>query len=165
MAKETQLAKELEKIVKKFLDKETREKLLASFKKDKTEWFYWTSEIKRILEKLNKADANKFAGLLLLFETDSKSQFYQNNLKKFLIDRIHYYKYYDWGAERELDKKEKTSKKIWISKILRLFISRSFLGVLILILIVAFILWFYLDREGCLEFVQKVVSPFIKGIK
>lgn len=165
MAKEAQLAKELEKIVKKFLDENTRKVLFKSLKGDKTEWFYWVSEIKRILEKLSKSDANKFTALLLLLETGPKSRFHQNNLKKFLIDRIEYYKYYDFGVDRELAKKEKTSKKIWISKIFRLFISRSFLGILILVLIVGFILWFYLDRESCLEFVQKVVSPFIKGIK
>ena len=159
------LATNLEKTAKKFLDENTREELLTSLKGNKTNWFYWTSETKRILKYLNKSDATKFAGLLLLFENNSGSRFHRNNLKKFLIDKIQYYKYYEFSLEEKLAQKEKSSKKLWISKIFRLFISRSFLGMLILALIVSFIAWFYLDRESCLEFVRQVVGPFLKGIR
>lgn len=161
----SKLAKELEKTTKKFLDENTRKELLKSLKGDKTDWFYWTSETKRILKILDKSDAIKFAGLLLLFESNSKSRFHRNNLKKFLIDKIEYYKYYDFSLEKKLAEKEKSSKKLWISKVFRLFISRSFLGMLILALIVSFIAWFYLDRASCLEFVRKVVGPLLRGIK
>lgn len=161
----SKLAKQLEKIAQKFFDENTRKELLESLKGDKTDWFYWTLETKRILKNLDKSDAIKFAGLLLLFENNSGSRFHRNNLKKFLIDRIEYYKYYDFSLEKKLAEKEKSSKKLWISKVFRLFISRSFLGMLILALIVSFIAWFYLDRESCLEFVRQVVGPLIKGIK
>lgn len=159
------LATKLEKTAKKFLDENTRKELLKSLKGDKTDWFYWKSGTKRILENLDKSDAIKFAGLLLLFENNSGSRFHRNNLKKFLIDKIEYYKYYDFSLEKKLAEKEKSSKKLWISKIFRLFISRSFLGMLILALIVSFIAWFYLDRASCLEFVRQVVGPFLKGIR
>jgi hypothetical protein len=165
MLSKRKLAKELEKTAKKFLDEDTRKDLLKSLKGNKTDWFYWTSEIKRILKNLDKSDTIKFAGLLLLFENNLGSRFHQNNLKKFLIDKIEYYKYYDFSLEKELAKQEGASKKLWISKIFRLFISRSFLGMLILALIVSFIAWFYLDRASCLEFVRQVVGPFLKGIK
>lgn len=165
MTSKRKLTKELEKTAKKFLDGNTRKDLLKSLKGDKTDWFYWTSGVKKILENLDKSDAIKFAGLLLLFESNSKSRFHQNNLKKFLIDKIEYYKYYDFGLEKELAKTEKVSKKLWISKIFRLFISRSFLGILILVLILGFIAWFYIDRESCLEFVRQIIGPFLKAIR
>lgn len=165
MTDKRKLANQLEKTAKKFLDENTRKDLLKSLKGDKTDWFYWSSGIKRILKNLDKSDAIKFAGLLLLFENNLGSRFHWNNLKKFLIDKIEYYKYYDFSLEKKLAEKEKSSKKLWISKIFRLFISRSFLGMLILGLIVSFIAWFYLDRASCLEFVRQVVGPFLKGIK
>lgn len=165
MASKKTLAKNLEKIAGKFLEKNARKQLLESLKGDKTAWFQWTSEIKRILENLNRADATKFAGLLLLFESNPKSKFHQNNLKKFLIDKIEYYKYYDWSVDKELAKTDRISKKLWVNKIFRLFISRSFLGILILVLIVSFIIWFYIDRESCLEFVRQVIGPFLKAIR
>jgi len=165
MASKRILAKKLEKTAKKFFDKNSRKKLLESLKGDKTEWFYWSSEIKKILEILDKSDAIKFSGLLLLLERGPESSFHQNNLKKFLIDKIEYYKYYDFSLEKKLAEKERSSKKLWISKIFRLFISRSFLGILILVLIISFIGWFYLDRESCLEFVRGVLQPFLKAIR
>ncbi|MBU2472761.1 hypothetical protein KKE74_01885, partial [Patescibacteria group bacterium] len=110
-------------------------------------------------------EAIKFAGLLLLLEQNPDSRFYQDNLKKFLIDKVEFYKYYDFSLEEKLDKMEKSERKLWISKFFRLFISRSFLGILILILIIAFIGWFYLDRESCLEFVDKIIQPFLKAIR
>jgi len=106
-----------------------------------------------------------FSGLLLLLEQKPDSNFYQNNLKRFLIDRIEFYKYYDFSLEKKLAQKERSEKKIWISKFFRLFISRSFLGILILVLILGFIVWFYTDRESCLEFVNGVVGPFLKAIR
>lgn len=165
MLSDKKLAKELEKLAEKFLDQEKRKELFDSLKGDKTEWFCWTSEIKNIFKHLDKSEGLKFSGLLLLLEQNSDSQFYQNNLKKFLIDKVEFYKYYDFDLDKKLTEKERSEKKIWISKFFRLFISRSFLGILILCLIIGFILWFYLDRESCLEFVNGVVGPFLKAIK
>ncbi|MFH1461295.1 MAG: hypothetical protein ABIF84_02645 [Patescibacteria group bacterium] len=165
MASQEKLAKELEKLSKKFLDRDKRKELLSSLEGDKTEWFYWTSEMKNIFKHLDKSQGLKFFGLLLLLEQKPDSQFNQNNLKKFLIDKTEFYKYYDFDLDKKLAEKEKSERKLWISKFFRLFISRSFLGILILCLIVGFILWFYLDRGSCLEFVNGVVGPFLKAIR
>jgi ABC-type antimicrobial peptide transport system permease subunit len=165
MPSNKKLAKELEKLSEQLLDQEKRKTLLDSLSGEKTEWFKWTAEMKGLLKNLDKAEAVKFSGLVLLLEQKPKSGFYQDNLKKFLVDKVEFYKYYDFSLERKLTQKEKTEKKLWISKIFRLFISRSFLGILILALIIGFIVWFYADRESCLEFVQGVVGPFLKAIK
>ena len=165
MSSKNKLAKELEKLSKKFLEKENRKELLGSLKDDKIEWFVWISQMKGILKNIDNSEAIKFSGLLLLLEQNPDSNFHQNNLKKFLIDKSEFYKHYDFSLEEELSKKEKSEKKIWISKFFRLFISRSFLGILILVLIIAFIVWFYIDRESCLEFVNGVVGPFLKAIR
>lgn len=159
------LVRELEKLSNKFLKKKSRKVLLDSLKNDKTEWFTWTSQMKGIFKNISQGEVIKLTGLLLLLEQSSKSRFHQDNLKKFLINKVEYYKYYDFSLERELAKKERSEKNIWISKFFRLFISRSFLGILILVLILGFIGWFYIDRESSLEFVRKVVSPFLKAIK
>jgi|GEM_PF-1419893 len=165
MLSKEKLAKELEKLSKKFIDSEQRKKLLISLKGDKTEWFMWVAEIKNILKNIDKTEAIKFSGLLLLLKQGPDSSFHKDNLKKFLIEKTEFYKYYDFKLEKDLEKIESKSKNLWISKILRLFISRSFLGILILVLILGFIVWFYTDRESCLEFVNGVVGPFLKAVK
>lgn len=165
MPSKRKLVKELEKLSAKFLQLEERKELLVSLKKDKTKWFFWVSQMKGLLKNISQTEAVKFSGLVLLIEQNPKSRFYQDKMKKFLISKLEFYKYYDFSLEKKLAKQEKTQKKIWISKIFRLFISRSFLGILILVLIVGFILWFYLDRESCLDFVKGVVGPFLKAIK
>jgi len=165
MPSKNKLAKELGKLSKKFLEPDTRKELLGSLKDDKTEWFVWVSQMKGVLKNIDNSEAIKFSGLLLLLEQNPESDFYQNNLKKFLIDKVEYYKHYDFSLEEELSKKERSEKKIWISKFFRLFISRSFLGILILGLIIVFIVWFYIDRESCLEFVNGIVGPFLKAIR
>lgn len=159
------LAKELEKLSKGFIDKEKRKELLNSLKKDKTEWFMWVAEMKNILKNLDKTEAIKFSAFILALEQKTDSEFCQNKLRKFLIEKTEFYKYYDFKLERDLKKIKSSSKNLWISKILRLFISRSFLGILILLLILGFIGWFYIDRETCLDFVDKIVQPFLKAIK
>ena len=165
MPSKKKLVKELEKFSKEFLDSKKRKVLLNSLEGEKTEWFFWVSRMKGILKNIDKAEAIKFAGLLLMLEQNSDSKFHQDNLKKFLINKVEFYKHYDFSLEKELAKQEKNRKKIWITKTFRLFISRSFLGILILILIISFIVWFYLDRESCLEFVNGVVQPFLKAIR
>ncbi len=165
MPSKRKLAKELEKLSDRFLQPQKRKKLLFSLKEDKTEWFLWVSQMKGLLKNLDKTGAVKFAGLVLLVEQNPESKFYQDKMKKFLIDKVEFYRYYDFSLEKKLAQKEKTEKKLWISKIFRLFISRSFLGILILALILCFVLWFYLDRESCLEFVKGVVNPFLKAVK
>ncbi|MBU1292140.1 hypothetical protein KKH07_01465 [Patescibacteria group bacterium] len=165
MASKNKLAKKLEKLSKKFLEKDDRKVLLDSLKNDKTEWFTWISQMKGILKNIDNNEAIKFSGLLLLLKQSPDSDFHQNNLKKFLIDKVEFYKHYDFSLEEELVKKETSQNKIWVSKFFRLFISRSFLGILILVLIVSFIVWFYLDRKSCLEFVNGVVGPFLKAIR
>jgi len=159
------LAKELEKLSKEFIDKEKRKELLNSLKKDKTAWFMWVAEMKNILKNLDKTEAIKFSAFILALEQKPDSEFCQNKLKKFLIEKTEFYKYYDFKLERDLKKIKSSSKNLWISKILRLFISRSFLGILILLLILGFVGWFYIDRETCLDFVDKIVQPFLKAIK
>ncbi|NQV00758.1 MAG: hypothetical protein HQ537_01360 [Parcubacteria group bacterium] len=159
------LAKEFENLSKKFIEQEKRKVLLNSLKEDKTEWFRWSAEIKNILKNLNKVEAVKFSAFALAIEQKPDSEFYQNKLKKFLIEKTEFYKYYDFKLEKDLKKIEGKNKNLWISKVLRLFISRSFLGILILVLILGFIIWFYADRESCLEFVKGVVQPFLKAIK
>lgn len=165
MLSKRKLAKELEKLTKKFIEPKERGILFDSLKKDKTEWFQWVSQMRTILKRLDKTDALKFSGLLLLLEQNSDSRFHQDNMKKFLIEKTEFYKYYDFSLDKELNKQKMARKNLWISKILRLFISRSFLGILILGAVLAFIVWFYADRESCLEFVQKVVGPFFKAIR
>jgi len=165
MSSKRKLAKELESLAKKFLLPKRKKILLDSLKEDKTKWFFWTSQMKGLLKNLDKSEAVKFSGLVLLVEQNSDSQFYQDKMKKFLINKVEFYKYYDFSLEKKLAKQEKTQKKLWISKIFRLFISRSFLGILILVLILGFVVWFYIDRESCLEFVNAVIQPFLKAIK
>ena len=161
----TKLAKELEKLSKEFLEEEKRKALLDSLKKDKTEWFKWSAEMKNILKNLDKGEAIKFSVFGLALEQKPESGFCQDKLKKFLIEKTEFYKYQDFKIEEDLKKIKSSSKNLWTSKILRLFISRSFLGILILILILGFIAWFYIDRETCLEFVDRIVQPFLKAIK
>ena len=165
MSSNKKLAKRLEELSNKFLNKESRKVLLDSLENDKTEWFTWLAEMKGIFKNINNNEAMKFSALILLLQQNSKSDFHQNNLKKFLIDKVEYYKYYDFSLDKELAKKERNEKKIWINKFFRLFISRSFLGIIIIVLILGFIVWFYLDRQSCLEFVNGVVQPFLKAIK
>ncbi len=165
MASKKNLAKELEKLTEKFVEPKERGILFESLKKDKTEWFQWVSRMRMILKGLDKTDALKFSGLLLLLGQNTESRFYQDNMKKFLIEKAEFYKYYDFSLDKELNKQKMARKNLWTSKILRLFISRSFLGILILAAVLGFIGWFYADRESCLEFVQKVVGPFFKAIR
>jgi len=159
------LAKELEKLSKKFINEEKRKKLLNSLKNDKTKWFMWSAEMKNILKNLDKVESVKFSAFILALEQKPNSKFCQNQLKKFLIEKTEFYKYYDFKLEKDLKKIKGKSKNLWISKILRLFISRSFLGILILFLILGFIVWFYIDRDTCLDFVDKIIQPFLKAIK
>ena len=159
------LAKQFEKNSKKFINKEKRKDLLFSLKKDRTDWFVWSAEAKNILKNLDKTEAVKFSALCLALEQRPESEFHQNNLKKFLIEKSKFYKYFDFKLEKDLKKIKGKNKNIWTSKILRLFISRSFLGILILVLILGFILWFYIDRENCLDFVDKIIQPFLRAIK
>jgi len=165
MPSKKKLSKELEKLSLQFLETNKRKNLLASLSGDKTEWFRWTAGMKNIIKNLDKGEAVKFSGLALLLEQNSDSRFYQDRLNKFLIDKVEFYKYHDFSLDKKLAQAERGRKNLWISKILRLFISRSFLGIIIIILIVAFIAWFYLDRESCLEFVDGVVGPFLKAVK
>jgi len=159
------LAKELENLSEKFIEQEKRKVLLESLENDKTEWFRWSAEIKNILKNLDKIEAVKLSALTLALEQKSESEFCQNTLKKFLIEKTEFYKYYDFKLEKDLKNIKAKSKNLWTSKIMRLFISRSFLGILILLLILGFIVWFYIDRENCLDFVDKIIQPFLKAIK
>jgi len=159
------LAKELEKLSKKFINKEQRRELLDSLNKDKTKWFMWSAQMKNILKGLNKTEAVKFSAFTLTLEQKPRSKFCQDQLKKFLIEKTEFYKYFDYGLEKDLKDSKDKRKNLWISKILRLFISRSFLGILILGLILGFIVWFYIDRDTCLDFVDKIIQPFLKAIK
>ncbi len=159
------LAKELEKLSEKFINKEKRKNLLDSLENDKTKWFIWVAEMKNILKNLDRTEAIKFSAYILAIEQKPESKFCSDKLKKFLIEKTEFYKYYDFKLEKDLKKIKGKSKNLWISKILRLFISRSFLGILILVLILGFIVWFYIDREICLDFVDKIIQPFLKAIK
>lgn len=165
MASKKKLVKELEKLTEKFIKPKERGVIFKSLKGDKTEWFQWVSQMRMILKGLDKTDALKFSGLLMLLERDSESRFHLDNMKKFLIEKTEFYKYYDFSLDKELNKQKIARKNLWTSKILRMFISRSFLGILILVMVLGFIGWFYADRESCLEFVQNVVGPFFKAIK
>lgn len=165
MFSKQKLAKEFEKLAKRFLTPSRRKELLHSIQSDKTSWFAWISQVKNILKKLDKTEAVKFAGFALLLEQNPDSRSYQDTMKRFLTDKIEYYKYYDFHLEKKLAKDQKTKSVFWTNKILRLFISRSFLGIIIVLLIVGFIGWFYLDKDGCVEFVSKVVQPFLKAIR
>ena len=165
MLSKKKLAKELGVLAGRFVEPKERGVLFDSLRGDKTEWFRWVSGMRMVLKGLDKADALKFSGLLLLLEKDAESRFHQDNMKKFLIEKTEFYKYYDFSLDKELNKQKAARKNLWTSKILRLFISRSFLGILILAVVLGFIAWFYADRESCLEFVQKVVGPFFKAIR
>ena len=165
MPSKRKLAQELETLAKKFLLPKKRKILLDSLKGDKIKWLFWVSELKGILKNLDQSKAVKFSALLIFLEQNPDSRFYQDKMKKFLVNKVEFYKYYDFSLEKKLAKEERTRQKLWISKTFRLFISRSFLGILILVLILGFIAWFYLDRESCLEFVNKVIQPFLKAIR
>lgn len=160
-----QLVKEFENLSEKFIEKEERKLLLNSLKKERTEWFRWSAETKNILNNLDETDAIKFSAFMIALEQKPDSNFCQDKLKKFLIEKIEFYKYHDFEIEEDLKKIKNNSKNLWINKISRLFISRSFLGILILLLILGFIVWFYIDRETCLEFVDRIIQPFLKAIK
>jgi len=160
-----QLVKELRKLSKEFLDIKDRKELIASLRGDRTKWFIWSSRIKGIFKNIDRTEAMKLSGILLILEQKPESEFYQNQLKKFLIEKTEYYKYYDFNLEKRLKEQGRAGKNLWTSKILRLFISRSFLGMILIVLILGFILWFYIDRESCLEFVSKVVGPFLRAVK
>ena len=97
MSSKKKLVKKLEKLSQKFLEIKNRKELLNSLKEDKIKWFQWSSEIKIILENIDNTEAIKFAGLLLLLEQNPDSKFHQNNLKKFLINKVELYKYYDFS--------------------------------------------------------------------
>jgi len=165
MVSQKEKTEEFEKIAQRFLEPKDREGLLSSLAGDKTDWFRWVSQLKGVLKNIDKMDAAKFSGLILLLERKPASQFHQDNLKKFLIGKTEFYRNYDFSLDEKLSQEKRKRGDLWISKVLRLFISRSFLGMLILVLILGFILWFYLDRESCLEFVDRVVGPFLKALK
>lgn len=162
MGGEKKIVKELDRVSKNFLSSRERDELLKSLKSDKSEWFVWISQMKGILKNINKADAIKFSGLVMLLEQNPDNKFYQEKLKKFLIDRVSFYRYYDFSPKDKIDSKK---KEMLITKIFRCLISRSFVGILLIILIVAFVAWFYLDRESCLFFVRTIIEPFLKAIK
>ncbi len=164
MPSKRNLVKKLDKLANNFLKPDKRKQLLKSLQEDKTEWFLWCSKIKGIMKNIDKLEATKLTGYLLLLEKKPKSKFHQDNLKRYLINRVEFYKHYDFTLEKKLSQRKYATKKLWTSKILRLFISRSFLGIILVVLILGFIAWFYLDRESCLEFVKGVVGPFLKAI-
>lgn len=165
MFSKKKLAKEFRALAKSFLVLEKRKMLLASLRGEKSKWFAWSSQVKNILKRLDRAEAVKFSGFILLLEQNPESRTYQDTVKRFLADKVEYYKYYDFGLEKKLAKEKGVKSVFWTGKIFRLFISRSFLGIIIILLIVSFIVWFYIDRESCLEFVGKVVQPFLKAVK
>ncbi len=165
MPSKKRLVKKLDTLANQFLEPEKRKALLKSLRGDKTEWFLWCSKIKGLMKNIDSLEAAKLSGYLLLVEKKPRSRFHQDNLKKYLINKVEFYKHYDFTLEKKLEKQSYQTKKLWTSKILRLFISRSFLGMILVGLIIIFIIWFYLDREGCLEFVRGVVGPFLKAIK
>ncbi len=165
MPSKKRLVKKLEKLANEFLKPDKRKALLESLRGDKTDWFLWCSKIKAVMKNIDTLEATKLTGYLLLLEKKPKSKFRQDNLKRYLINQVEFYKHYDFTLEQKLRQRKYATKKLWTSKILRLFISRSFLGLILVGLIIGFIFWFYLDRAGCLEFVRGVVGPFLKAIR
>src|SRR3989339_980241 len=99
MSSPKEKAKEFESVAQKFLEPKEREELLGSIKKDKTDWFRWVSQIKGALKNLSKMEAAKFSGLILLLEQKPTSQFHQDNLKKFLIEKTEFYRNYDFSLD------------------------------------------------------------------
>lgn len=163
MSSRKKLIQDLEKLSQQFISPQKRAVLLNSLKGERSKWNSWAAQIKGILTNLSEAEAMKFSGLVLLMEQAPEIKFYQDKLEKYLIDKTAYYKYYDFE-----DKKSPTgdkTKELWINKISRCLISPSFVGVLLILLFIGFILWFYLDRESCLEFVNMIAQPFLKAIK
>jgi len=163
MSSRKKLINDLEKLSQQFIFPQKRTVLLASLKGERNKWHSWVAQIKGILDNLNEVEAMKFSGLALLVEQAPDIKFYQDKLEKYLVGKSAYYKYYDFE-----DNKPKTDEKIkelWINKFFRCLISPSFVGVLLVLIFVGFIIWFYLDRASCLEFVNMIAQPFLKAIK
>jgi len=163
MSSRKKLINDLEKFSQQFISPQKREVLLESLKGDRGKWHSWSAQITGILNNLNEVDGMKFSGLVMLMEQAPEIKFYQEKLEKYLIGRAAYYKYYDFEDKKSPD--EAKTRDLWLNKIFRCLISPSFVGILVILLLVGFILWFYLDRGSCLEFVNMIAQPFLKAIK
>ncbi len=158
-----QLVKKLEAYSSQFLILKERKELLNSLEKDRTEWITWSSKMKAVLENLSSVDKIKFSALLVLIETNLKSKLFHDRMKEFLIERVQHWKHYDFKKKgKRLDKRESVS---WIDRLFKLFTSKSFIRLLIIILIIAFIIWFYVDRAAYLEFTKSIIKSFFQAIR
>jgi hypothetical protein len=163
MSSRKKLISDLEKLSQQFISPQKRAALLESLKGERSKWHSWSAQINGILKNLNEVEAMKFSGLVMLMEQAPEIKFYQEKLEKYLIGRAAYYKYYDF-EEKKSQTDDKT-KELWLNKIFRCLISPSFVGILVILLFLGFILWFYLDRESCLRFAEMIAQPFLKAIK
>ena len=118
-----QLVRKLEAYSGQFLILKERKELLDSLEKDKTEWTTWNAKMKAVLGNLSSADSLKFSALLVLIETNPKSELFHDQMKEFLIDRVQYWKHYAFKEkEKGLGKKEAAS---WIDKVFKLFTFKT----------------------------------------
>lgn len=155
--------KKLEAYSKQFLDLKEREKLLDSLEKDKTQWLTWGESLKAVLGNLSSKDKLKFSALLVLVETNPKSGLFHDRMKEFLIARVQFWKHHDFKKEGgKLGRKETV---LWVDRLFKLFTSKSFIRLLIIILIIAFIVWFYVDRAAYLEFIKSIIKSFFQAIR
>lgn len=162
MPSKKELVKKLETYSQKFLDIKKREELLASLKKDKTRWLTWSASLKAVLGNLDIADKLKFSALLVFIEKSPESELFQNKMKEFLIGRVQFWKHYDFSKRGRLKEKEVAP---WVDRVFKLVTSKSFIRLLIIILIIAFIIWFYTDREAYLEFIKSIIKSFFQAIR
>lgn len=162
MSSERELVKKLETYSERFLDIKKRRELLDSLKKDKTRWLTWREALRAVLGNLDTADGLKFSALLVFVEKSPESELFQNEMKEFLIERVQFWKHYDFSKKARLKAKEIAP---WIDRIFKILTSKSFIRLLMIFLIIAFIIWFYIDRAAYLEFIKSIIESFFQAIK
>lgn len=163
MSFKRQLVKKLETYSRRFLSLKERKKLLDSLKKEKLEWISWKSKVRAVLKNLDTTDGLKFSALLVFIEKAPKSKLFQNKMEEFLIERVQFWKHYDFGKKKE--RRKVLEMAPWVDRVFKLLTSKSFIRLLIIFLIIAFIIWFYIDRAAYLEFIKSIIKSFFQAIR
>jgi len=163
MPSERELVKKLEAYSKQFLNSKKRKELLDSLKKDRTDWIVWKSKMEAVLGNLDSTDKLKFSALLIFIEKAPESKLFQNKMEEFLIERVQFWKHYNFKVEKKQTKSKKT--ELWIDRIFKILTSKSFIRLLMIFLIIAFIIWFYIDRAAYLEFIKSIIKSFFQAIQ
>ena len=157
------LVKRLEEIAGDFLDKQKQEGLIAAMRRKDTGWVVWKSQIQGVLKNLSQIDYLKFRAILLFLEQRADASSISQT-ESFLIERIEFYKDYDFKKEEKKEAEKEKKNIIFIEKFFRILVSRAFLGILVLGMVIGFIFWFYFDREAVIEFSNKILKLFLRVV-